>query len=184
MGLFDFLKKNKNEDPSSIHSEKYKTIGGNGIRKMYYDDGKGPLESTVNVINGYWDGVKVYYRRDGSIYATKNYVHDLYDRDRLMHHEIKIQSRLLVYLSEIIFGEMTEYYANGNIEIIANRHYTSDGGVYDFGIWQYFDVEGKLYNVKDHGNPIPCEFSNKKYFDDKIKETEIQRIKFKDFLKK
>jgi hypothetical protein len=46
MGIFDFLKKNKNEDPK------------NGIRKTYYDNGKGPLQTEVNVINGYWYGSK------------------------------------------------------------------------------------------------------------------------------
>ena len=184
MGVFDFFKKNKNEDPSQLHYKKHKTIGGNGVRKMYYDNGKGPLESTVNVVDGYWDGEKVYFRRDGSISSTSRYVHDLYDRDKLGSHEEKVESGLFVYLSNNIFGEMKEYYENGNIKIIANRHYTSDGKVYDFGIWQYFDSNGELCDVLDFGNPTPCEFSNKKHFDKKIKEIEIQRIKFKDFITK
>ena len=171
MGIFDFLKKNKNEDPK------------NGIRKTYYDNGKGPLQTEVNVINGYWDGVKVYYRRDGSISATRNYINDLYDRDRLYIQEIKLINCLPpLSRSNVIFGEMTDRFANGNIEIIYNRHYTSDGDKYDFGIWQYFDLKGKLLEVMDFGNPIPCEFSNKKYFEDKIKEIESQRKEFKDLL--
>ena len=31
MGVFDFFKKNKNEDPSQLHYKKHKTIGGNGV---------------------------------------------------------------------------------------------------------------------------------------------------------
>jgi len=171
MGIFDFLKKNKKEDPE------------NGIIKSYYDNGKGPLESRVNVINGKWDGIKVYYRRDGSIIGTKTYVKDLYDRDRLFIQERKMKTGYpFTAFSNIIFGECTDRFANGNIEIIYNRHYTSDGDISSFGIWQYFDINGKLLEVIDFGNPIPCEFSNKKYFEDKIKEIESQRKEFKDLL--
>ena len=127
--------------------------------------------------------VKVYYRRDGSISATRNYINDLYDRDRLYIQEIKLINCLPpLSRSNVIFGEMTDRFANGNIEIIYNRHYTSDGDKYDFGIWQYFDLKGKLLEVMDFGNPIPCEFSNKKYFEYKIKEIERQRREFKDLL--
>jgi antitoxin component YwqK of YwqJK toxin-antitoxin module len=169
MGIFDILKKNKNEDPK------------NGIRKSYYDNGKGPLEYTVNVINGYWDGIVVYYRRDGSISSTRTYVNDLYDRDRLLNHSLK-NNDLGTSRSNVMFGEGTDRYANGNIEIISNKQFTSSGGAYEFGIWQHFDINGKLLYVEDYGNPIPCEFSNKKYFDDKIKEIESQRKEFKDLL--
>ena len=136
----------------------------------------------MNVINGYWDGIKVYYRRDGSISSTRTYVNDLYDRDRLMNHSIKMNNDLGSSHSNIMFGEATERYANGNIEFISNFQFTSAGGRCEFGILQVFDINGKLLLVEDLGNPIPCEFSNKKYFDDKIKEIESQRIEFKDLL--
>ena len=107
MGLFDFFKRNKNKKPKE------------GVCEIYYDNGEGPLECTVNVVDGYRggvaggednpyldedtikrlrnytgyrDGLMKWYRRDGKMYRTEVYKYDLYDRKKMYEIDLKASS--------------------------------------------------------------------------------------------
>jgi antitoxin component YwqK of YwqJK toxin-antitoxin module len=63
MGLFDFLKSNKN------------IITDNGINFIYYDNGKGSIKEKFSKINGVLNGEYFKYEVSGEILST-DYYHD------------------------------------------------------------------------------------------------------------
>ena len=60
MGLFDFLKSNKN------------IITDNGTNYIYYDDGKGSIKEKFSKINGVLNGDYIEYNRNGT-FQLKTY---------------------------------------------------------------------------------------------------------------
>ena len=62
MGIFDFLKKNKNIDNE------------NGLNEVYSDNGKGVLEERFYKKNGEIDGLSQHYNKNGDLIEESNYV--------------------------------------------------------------------------------------------------------------
>ena len=67
MGIFDWLKKNKD-----IHND-------NGLNELYYDNGKGTIEEKFNKKNGKIDGVRKSYHRSGRLRNITEYKDGLKD---------------------------------------------------------------------------------------------------------
>jgi hypothetical protein len=83
MGLFDFLKKNKNR------------FNTNGTNYIYYDNGKGPIKEKFNKKNGVLDEEYIKYDRNGN-FKTDLYVNGIKELtkkeifDRQQEEQIKL----------------------------------------------------------------------------------------------
>jgi hypothetical protein len=92
MGLFDFLKSNKN------------IITDNGTNYIYYDNGKGSIKEKFNKINGVLNGDYFEYNRNGTfnIKTYKNGVIPLTEEEILLKNEVdKINKNIKVEISKL-----------------------------------------------------------------------------------
>ena len=99
MGLFDFLKKNKN------------IINDNGLNKIYYDNGKGSIKEKFSKINGELNGEYIEYDRngtfniktykDGAIPLTEEEI--LFkNREEEINKNIKVEISKLIIIDDLI----------------------------------------------------------------------------------
>ena len=92
MGLFDFLKKNKN------------IITDNGTNYIYYDDGKGSIKEKFIKINGILNGDYIEYNRNGS-FKIKTYINgviQLTEEEIIIKNlEEKINENIKVEISKL-----------------------------------------------------------------------------------
>jgi hypothetical protein len=99
MGLFDFLKKNKN------------IITDNGTSYIYYDNGKSTIKEKFNKINGVLDGEYVEYNRNGT-FNIKTYKEGLIsltieqilikNREEQINKNIEVEIRKLKIIDDLI----------------------------------------------------------------------------------
>ncbi len=92
MGLFDFLKSNKN------------VITDNGTNFIYYDDGKGSIKEKFSKINGVLNGEYVEYNRNGT-FNIKTYINgviQLTEKEILLKNEAEeINKNIKVEISKL-----------------------------------------------------------------------------------
>lgn len=157
MCLFDFLKKNKN------------IITENGLNKIYYDDGKGPIKEEFSKIKGLLNGEYIKYNRngtfelktykDGLICLTDEQILENKKREE-QHKKIDVEIMKLSVIDEMI-SEITglhllvqmenstiDYYA----ELIEKKfNYPSDGDYIKFYLYSkrnYFIKDIIEYNFQ------------------------------------
>lgn len=94
MGIFDFIKKNKN------------IINNNGLNELYYDKGKGPIEEIFNKKGGKIDGVRKSFYRSGRLRNITEY------KDGLKHGIFKtvndFDEEYPVIERKYVMGEMVK----------------------------------------------------------------------------
>ena len=92
MGLFDFLKKNKN------------IITDNGTNYIYYDNGKGSIKEKFSKINGVLNGEYVEYNRNGT-FNIKTYIDGVipFTKEEILikYREEEINNNIKVEISKL-----------------------------------------------------------------------------------
>ena len=158
MGLFDFLKKNKN------------IITDNGLNKIYYDDGKGPIKEEFSKIKGVLNGEYSEFSRNGTfeLKTYKDGVICLTDeqilenkRQEEEHKKIGIEIQKLSDLDKLI-SEIT-----GIHPLVQMENYTIDSfaKVIENKLNKQFDeeyIKFYLYNKRNYFIKKLIEFGENK----------------------
>jgi antitoxin component YwqK of YwqJK toxin-antitoxin module len=104
MGLFDFLKKNKN------------IITDNGINYIFDNEGKGLLKEVFISKNGLKDGIFKSYYLNGEIILECNYVKDILHGDFKTYYQGGELESKKTYKNGLLNGLSVNYFENGNIK--------------------------------------------------------------------
>ena len=183
MGIFDFLKKNKN-----IQND-------NGVNKTYYDDGKGVIKSMFHKKNGKKNGPSKFFHKNGKVSFEINWIDDNHGDG---HWKKYFENGQIMNDGNIKYGKRNgpwkDYYKNGQIWEIGNLKddekdgfwkVFSENGELDYeinykngklhGDWKYY-VNGQLYMSQKWCNGITDGNSISYYEDGQLKSEGILKV--------
>ena len=136
MGIFDFLKKNKN-----IGLDKLMKHSGNGRTETYFDNGRGPLMCFYNHKNFKMHGESRYFYRNGKVSQISNFVNGkLHGLDQAYSEEGCLV-RESFYDTGKLVGKSKWYYENS--EQLKELKEYKNGKLIDIMYWNENGVEMK-----------------------------------------
>jgi hypothetical protein len=197
MGIFDFLKSNKN------------IITDNGTNYVYYDNGKGTIKEKFSKINGVLNGEYVEYNRNG-IFKSKTYIDgvipltkeeiSIKKREEEINNNIKAEINKLIIIDDLISeisgifllvqmeNSKIDYYSNFIEEKYSNKFDEDYIKFYLYTKRNYFVNQlienniNELMEICDSFNEIKYkDYFNKKFTDHILNYTdETFNINFSD----
>ena len=122
MGIFDFLKKNKN------------VVNDNVLNETYYDNGKGNIKSKFYLKNGRKEGPSTFFHKNGNIRLNINWKNGDHDNGPWKEY---FSNGQIFKEGNIVNGKRNgpwkEYFSNGQLESSGNLN---DGN--KDGLWKFY----------------------------------------------